>query len=394
MSFSGVIKLSDKRLNFYGLGSFYFSNGRKVFNGDSWVSKKAMYLFMYLLLERKRKVSAEELVDVFWPKTELEHGKKKLYDTIYLLRKSLSDDGLAKNIVESNNGHYTINSNYKVWTDWEHFDNKIEKLIKGEEEFSIKDLKTLFEFYRGDFFTDLNYADWTEIYREELKQKYLNLIEIMTEKMYEAQRYLDALNYLNKGLDYDPYRENFYLLKLKTLNRLGRIAEAINSFKECKRILDEELGVSPQQELKDELKKIKRNREIDQKHIEVNIEESISLDSGAMQCSNINEFKRIFELELRQVKRIDDREFLLITVNFEENNLTADDLRLTFDQITSKFKSTMRLGDYICPTENKIHLILNDMSLGSSGVIIKRFNNFFKKLNFDKKPKLDIKEIN
>jgi DNA-binding SARP family transcriptional activator len=388
-----VIKLSDKRLNFYGLGSFYFSNGKKVFNGDSWVSKKAMYLFMYLLLERKRKVSSEELVDMFWPESELERGKKKLYDTIYLLRKSLRGDGLGKDIVESNNGYYAINSNYKVWTDWEHFDYKTEKLINGEEDFSVHDLKKLFEFYRGDFFTDLNYTSWTEIYREELRQKYLNLIEIMTEKMYNDQNFLDALNYLNKGLDYDPYREKLYLLKLKTFNQLGRIAEAIKCYKECEKILNEELDVSPQPELKDELNKIKRNRDTSEEHIEVNIEKSISLDSGAMQCANIHEFKRIFEFELRQVQRIDDKEFLLITLNLEENNLTEKDFKSTSDQITSKFKSIMRMGDYICPAEKRIYLILHDTSLDSSGVIIKRFNNFFKKFNFARKPKLDIKEI-
>ncbi|RCW62457.1 MULTISPECIES: AfsR/SARP family transcriptional regulator [Halanaerobium] len=385
--------MSGKHLKFYGLGSFYFSDGSRVFNGDSWVSKKAMYLFMYLLVERKRKVSSEELVDIFWQQSVLERGKKKLYDTIYLLRKSLSRDGLDKDIVESNNGYYTINSNYKVWTDWDCFGHKTDLLINRKGDFSIQDLKKLFELYRDDFFTDLSYASWTEIYREQLKQKYLNLIEIMSRKMYNAQKYLDALNYLNKGIDYDPYRESFYLLKLKTFNQLGRTAEAINCYKKCKKILDEHLGVAPQKKLKIELNRIKESRDIVEEDIDTNIEEKINFDSGAMKCANINEFKSIFEFELRQVQRIDEEAFLLITLEFEDGTLATEDVKCAFDQIISKFKSIMRLGDYICPAQNRIYLILHDMSLDSSGIIIKRFNKFFDKTNFPKKPKLDIKEI-
>jgi DNA-binding SARP family transcriptional activator len=388
-----VIYLDDRHLNFYGLGSFYFSNGRRIFNGDSWISKKALDLFMYLLFKRKKNVRFEKLVDLFWPESNLERGKKKLYDTIYLLRKSLNRDGLDKNIVVSNNGHYSINNNYKIWTDWEHFDSKTDELINGEKKFGSKDLKNLFEFYRGDFFSELSYADWTEIYREKLRRKYLNLIEIMTEKMYENKRYMDALNYLNEGLIHDPYLEKFYLLKLKTLNKLGRIAEAIDCFNECKSILKEDLGVQPQHELKEELKKIKRNRDFEQDDLELDTFSSVREETGAMECSNVNEFKRIFELEMRQVQRLKDKEFLLVTLDFENNNIKREDLEATSEKIASKFKSNMRLGDYICPMNNKINIILQDMNLDCSGIIIKRFNHFFKKLDFNQKPKLDIKEI-
>jgi DNA-binding SARP family transcriptional activator len=376
------------------LGSFYFSNGRRIFNGDSWVSKKALYVFMYLLLKREKNVRFEKLVDIFWPESDLEHGKKKLYDTIYLLRKSLNRDGLNKNLVVSNTGHYSINNNYKIWTDWEHFDSKTDKLIKGVKDFSSRDLKNLFEFYRGDFFSDLSYADWPKIYRENLRNKYLKLIEIMTEKMYDNNNYLDALKYLNQGLVLDPYFEKFYLLKLKILNKLGRTAEAISSFNQCKKILEEDLGVQPQPELRAELRKLKRNRDFKQAVLETYAVENIKSKEGAMQCSSSEEFKRIFELEVRQIQRMEDKEYLLVTLEFEENNITSKEFAAVSNRIAAQFKSKMRLGDYICPMNNKINIIMQDMSLDCSGIIIKRFNNFFKKLNFSQKPKLDIKEIN
>ncbi|MEC9489514.1 MAG: hypothetical protein UMU04_01070 [Halanaerobiales bacterium] len=83
------------------------------------------------------------------------------------------------------------------------FDSQTDKLINGGKDFSSRDFKTLFDFYRGDFFSNLSYADWPKIYRENLRRKYLKLIEIMTEKMYYNNNYLDALNYLNEGLILD-----------------------------------------------------------------------------------------------------------------------------------------------------------------------------------------------
>jgi two-component SAPR family response regulator len=81
--------LDDFDFKFYGLGPFYCEYKGREIDGDNWVSKRAIYVLMYLLQERKRTVSAEELVDIFWPESNLEDGKNKLYNTIYLLRKSL-----------------------------------------------------------------------------------------------------------------------------------------------------------------------------------------------------------------------------------------------------------------------------------------------------------------
>ncbi|RQD76311.1 MAG: SARP family transcriptional regulator, partial [Halanaerobium sp. MSAO_Bac5] len=166
--------MSSGELCFYGLGSFYLEYGGKRVDGNNWISKRAMYLLMYLALEWKRKVSVEELIDIFWPESEIEDGKTKLYNTIYLLRRSLAKDGVPKDIIESVTGCYTINKNYKIWTDWEYFEKEIDKQLKADE-FEIEILKDLFILYRGDFFSNLKYEDWVDIYREELREYYLNL---------------------------------------------------------------------------------------------------------------------------------------------------------------------------------------------------------------------------
>jgi DNA-binding SARP family transcriptional activator len=352
--------------------------------GKKWISKRAFYLLMFLLLEKNRKISAEELVDVFWPESDLDDGKNKLYNTIYLLRRSLIRDGVPKDIVQSVSGGYSINDKYQIWTDWDYFEEEVNKILKGED-FSIEKLRTLYQLYRGDFYSNLKYEDWTEIHRENLRVNYLNLIEILTKKLYQNQNYRDTVNYLHKGIEFDPYRENFYLLYIKALVKLGRIAEAINSYKKCERILKEELDLLPGQELNNVYHRIKLSRELSMK-IEDHLVSDINVKTGAM-CCDFNIFEKIYELELRHVKRLKSS-FILLNLDFEEI-----ENEFIIEKAADYFGEQLRAGDVISICNNKIFILLHGMNFGSSGIILERFNNFCKKFALDQKPSIDIKEI-
>ncbi|MFP4198390.1 MAG: winged helix-turn-helix domain-containing protein, partial [Halanaerobium sp.] len=139
--------MNEEKINFYGLGPFYLEYQGKKVDGSNWISKRALYLLMYLLLANERYVAAEELVDVFWEESDLEDGKNKLYNTIYLLRRSLAKDGVPKNIVESVSGGYSINDDYQIWCDWEYFEKKI-GLLNSTDEPSREEMEELFKLYR------------------------------------------------------------------------------------------------------------------------------------------------------------------------------------------------------------------------------------------------------
>lgn len=341
---------------------------------------------MYLAVQRDKSANSEELMEVFWPESDPEDAKSKLYNTVYLLRKSLDKDGLPKNFIESVSGGYEINSSYESWCDWSYFEERVKKLLlNGKDEISVLEMENLFLLYRGDFLPAVKYESWTEVYREKLREYYLNLIEILTEKLYENQRYRDTVNYLHKGIEYDPYRENFYLLYIKALVKLGRIAEAINSYKKCEKILKEELDVLPGQELKEEYHRIKLSRDISGR-IKESMDDNLLIKEGAMRC-DLDVFKKIYELELRQVKRI-DKSFTLITINFEDIKLAVP-----FEEVVNKISRTLRSGDAVSSVNKKIHVILHAMSLIDSGIIMRRFYELCDELELENKPEIEIKEI-
>jgi len=254
-----------------------------------------------------------------------------------------------------------------------------------EKELEVEELEELFQLYRGDFFPALRYEAWTEIQREKLRENYLNLIEILSTKLYQAQKFRDTVNYLHRGIEYDPYRENFYLLYIKALVKLGRIAEAINSYKKCEQILKEELDVLPGQELKNEYHKIKLSRELSE-----TIEEDLIFegndDSGAIIC-NVDVFKKIYDVELRHVRRQKGK-FVLIKIDFNGVKLP-----IPFSEAAVKISFMLRSCDVICVNNYKIYLLLQDMNMINSGIIMNRVNSFCEDLELTKKPSIDIKEI-
>lgn len=373
-------------VSFYGLGSFYLNFNGAVVDGSDWVSRRALYLLMYLAVQKGKTASSEELIEVFWPESDPEDAKSKLYNTVYLLRKSLEKGGLPKDFIESVSGGYEINSSYETWSDWSYFEENVKKLLlDGNDEIYVLEMENLFLLYRGDFFPALKYEGWTEVYREKLREYYLNLIEILTEKLYEKQRYRDTVNYLHKGIEYDPYRENFYLLYIKALVKLGRIAEAINSYKKCEKILKEELDVLPGQELKEEYHRIKLSRDISGR-IKETMDDNLLIKEGAMLC-DLDVFKKIYELELRQVKRI-NKSFTLITINFEDIKLAV-----SFEEVVNKISRSLRSGDVVSQVNRKILVILHAMRLIDSGIIMRRFYELCDELELENKPEIEIKEI-
>ncbi|MGM0414717.1 MAG: AfsR/SARP family transcriptional regulator [Bacillota bacterium] len=377
--------MNEEKVNFYGLGPFYLEYQGKIVDGSNWISKRALYLLMYLLMAKDRKIAAEELVDIFWEESDLEDGKNKLYNTVYLLRRSLAKDGIPKDIVKSVSGGYSINNGYQIWTDWDYFE-QVTKQLLHQDDLEVAELEHLFQLYRGDFFPSLRYEGWTEIQRENLRENYLTLIDILSHKLYAAKRYRDTVNYLHSGIKYDPYRENFYLLYIKALVKLGRIAEAINSYKKCEQILREELDVLPGQELKNEYHKIKLSRELSTRIENDIVFDEKAEDSGAMICG-LDVFKKIYDLESRHVRRL-NKEFVMIKIDFTEVEIS-----IAFSDIAKKIASLLRSCDLIHISNYKMHLLLLDTNMVSSGIIINKINYLFQELGLSKKPSIDIKEI-
>ena len=87
------MKSNDSHYNnlikIYGLGGFTLIYNNQNMNLKNWTSNKAVKLLKYFILNRNKEIYKEELINCFWPEVDFSRGEKRVYNTIYLLRKNI-----------------------------------------------------------------------------------------------------------------------------------------------------------------------------------------------------------------------------------------------------------------------------------------------------------------
>lgn len=363
----------DDLIKIYGLGRFLIKCNNIEKTVDEWTSEKALKMFKYFILNRNKEIYNEELIEVFWPEIDPETGKKRLYNTIYLLRKNIG----IKDIVLNKTSSYKFNNKYSCWTDWEQF-NKIYSDLNNN--LNLNKLKKALDLYRGDLFPGLRYEDWVEDIRTNLKEKYLEIIYQLSKRLYEKGVFIEALIYLKKGISEEIYREDYYDLAMKILAETGRAHEALTVFEKYLKLIKNDLDIEPGIDIVNTYRKIK-NCELIQKQ---NFKED--LEKGALRCDR-NVFNKIFELENRQVKRT-NKNFTYLEIDFSSVNMDN-----TFDMICEEIGELFRSGDVICCHNKIIYVLLHNMNVEKTNYILNRIFEFIKQKDIKKKPKFDFKEI-
>ncbi|MDZ7671238.1 MAG: BTAD domain-containing putative transcriptional regulator [Halanaerobiales bacterium] len=361
-------------LEIYSLGQFLIKYNGRLTKREDWSSDKALKLFIYFLLNRNKEIYNEELVELFWPEIDPETGIKRLYNTIYLLRKNIG----LKDILINKTKSYKFNNKYSLWIDWEEFDNLYNKCQSNN---SIDTLKNAVDLYQGDLLPGLRYEYWVEDVRTNLREKYLDIIYKLSEELYKKDEFNEALKYLKKVLNKELYREEYYELTMNILARTGKIYDAIQMYERYESIVKKELGIEPGKNIQKTFNKIK-NSEIIHNHI---IEQENT--KGALKC-DLEVFNKIYELESRQITRTNEI-FTLLEMDFEEINLSGYD----FGEICNNLGDLFRSGDVICCYNKKIFVILHDTNLVKMNYIIQRIFKYLSGFNINKKPKFDFKEI-
>ena len=361
-------------LKIYGLGRFKVKYADKEKGIDNWTSNKALKLFKYFILHREKELYNDELVEIFWPDVDPNTGKKRLYNTIYLLRKNLE----MKDIVVNKTTSYKFNEDYKCWVDWEQF---LEIYNNLDNDVTIERLKQAVELYKGDLFPALRYENWVEDVRTNIKEKYLDILYKLSEKLYEENKYVESLMYLNKGMEDEIYREDYYNLIMKNLAQTGRMYDAISTFENYRRLVKDELDIDPGASITKTYQQIRNSKLVQQQ---------VSLPSnlkGALSC-DIDVFNQIYELEKRQITR-SDKTFTILAIDF--SGLTIGEQKT--EDIYEEMARIFRAGDIISFHNYVINIILHNMNLDKANFILNRIFKFLRENNIGKQPEFDFKEV-
>ena len=362
-------------LKVQGLGEFIVKYKGQVIYESDWRSRNALKLFKYLLINLGHISKDEILIDTFWPEYDYNRGKKRLYDTIYHLRKEFDDNinGLKESMIIKHSTGYRLNKDWEYWLDWQEFSRlywKINYKIKNTEDTYTDEIasqiKKALKLYRGDFLSGDKYENWTEINREQYREMYLDLLFTISHFLYKNDKNTRALDYLRKGIRRDPYREDFYLFAMRILKYENRLTEAVKLYNKCFEILKSDLDISPSKELQEEFNDLKGNSSnISDDNIFKKIK-SVENTNSAYIC-NKNTFMTVLEIEKRQIERSGTCS-LILGILFEENFPEH-----FLNKLILNIAKILRRDDIITKWNNKkIYLLLNNTSFKNREVVSKR----------------------
>ncbi len=200
-------------------------------------TRKAIALLAYLAVERDRK-SRDSLAALLWPDQDTSHARGALRRTLSSLTK-----GLGGQFLDVERSAVRLDAT-DVRLDVEAF----RELAAAERDAEAAAL------YRGEFLEGFGlrdsvaFEDWQLFEADSLRRTYAGVLERLARARAEAGRLDEGVDLARRWLALDELHEPAQQLLIELYARSGDRMAALQQYRECVRVLDRELGVSPLEE--------------------------------------------------------------------------------------------------------------------------------------------------
>jgi len=218
-------------------------------------TRKTVALLAYLGLSSSSPSSRESLATLFWPEYDQQRANANLRRTIFSINRDLGPD-----FITSNRETVMINSSCLFWQDTDEFHQLLANIKSHRHEGNVclgclSNLEKATALYRGSFLKGLNLRDspefdqWQYLQRENFLQEFAFSLKKLTLAYASFGEWDKAIQKTRQWVSLDPLDENAQRTLIKCYAQAGQRNAALHQFEEYSRILNDELGQSPDDEL-------------------------------------------------------------------------------------------------------------------------------------------------
>jgi two-component SAPR family response regulator len=199
-------------VNMFGLFELYHHDRRLVIKG--LFSKKAMELLI-LLIHRGHQLTKDEIIDTLWPDTVSKNIHNVFHATLYNLRSGLKK--IAPNIehIIYECGVYRLEENVFFSTHTYYCNDLINILNDkniGDKEISV--IVDILKYYNREYLYNMD-REWLEISRAFYETIFEKAVIKLSEQYIALGKYDEAVKYLYRLLELNPYMDETYYLLIK-----------------------------------------------------------------------------------------------------------------------------------------------------------------------------------
>jgi predicted ATPase/DNA-binding SARP family transcriptional activator len=229
-------------------------------------TRKAVALLAYLAVEGGAH-SREALAALLWPEYEPARAYANLRRTLWTLNRALGKEWL-----DADGESVSLRRRPGLWVDVEAFRQHLDDCDShGHGEGGLCDacrgpLVAAVERYRGDFMAGFTLRDsppfdeWQFFQTEGLRQEQARALEKLGRCYTARGEFQQAIASARRWLALDPLHEPAHRRLMELYTWTGQRAAAVRQYQECTRVLEEELGLPPDEETQRLYQAIKADR--------------------------------------------------------------------------------------------------------------------------------------
>lgn len=194
----------------------------------------------FLVLNRQRRITREEIQAVFWPDAVPARAQERLRRTLYLLRRAVEPH---TDLITAEGTELAIAPEADLWVDYEAFEKMLMDAFRRDPP-SRQPLEGAVTLYTDDLLKDV-YADWILLEREYARQRFLTALRHLIGVCQSEDDGQAVIRYAHLLLEHDPFQEAAHRALMTAYAAAGDRSAAIRQYQQCVQILRDEMGAEP-----------------------------------------------------------------------------------------------------------------------------------------------------
>ena len=231
-------------------GRILIEHGETLVEERELAGRQGRLALAFLVSERHRPVTKEELISVVWPDATPREIEAALSAILSKLRGALKK-AAATAIIDVRTGTIHVRLPSDVWIDLEHAANAIDEaegaLRSNDMRGAWSHAVPLVIIARRPFLPGED-ASWIEARRARLRSLLLRGLHILSKITASNGEYALAVQYATEMIELEPFQETAYRHLMRMHSQMGNRGEALRVFGKCRELFRDELGADPSQE--------------------------------------------------------------------------------------------------------------------------------------------------
>ena len=232
----------------YTLGRFALLVDDKPLAHSARTKNRPLELLKVIIAFGSEEVAQEKVMDALWPDASGDTALKSLHTTLHRLRKLL---GIDESVILKD-GALRLNPRH-VWVDVRCLEQTLDRIGQAldspgvDPDLIIHLTEVAERLYRGPFLDSETSRSWSVAPAERLRNRLIRTVLSLGNFWEGRGDWERAADCYRCGLELDPLAELFYRRQMRALFRQGNHAEALATYRRCRKVLASSLGVMPGQ---------------------------------------------------------------------------------------------------------------------------------------------------